>query len=139
MSTEGPGTERDSHYTLTMFIDSEQHEDIKQGILLLCAEVRSLGMYGTHIRIDPGPGLVALTNDAELKRLGIILHISRHKNKNKNLVAERVIEELGLEILHISPEGEPISNLTLVLPTANMNSSIRQDGLSSRELWTQRD
>ena len=26
-------------YALTMFIDSEQHEDIKQGILLICAEV----------------------------------------------------------------------------------------------------
>ena len=87
-------------------------------------------MYGTHIRIDPGPGLEASTNDPELKRLGIILHIGRHKNKNKNPVAERVIEELGLEILHIAPEGGPISRLTLAQATANMNSRIRRDGLS---------
>ena len=46
-------------------------------------------------------------------------------------------EELGLELL--SPEGGPVSDVTLALATANTNSSIRRDGLSAREVWTQRD
>ena len=61
------------------------------------------------------------------------------KNINKNPVAERAIEELGLECLHLYPEGGSLSKVTLALATANLNSRIRQSGLSARELWTQRD
>ena len=61
------------------------------------------------------------------------------KNPNKNPVAERAIEELGLELLNLSPEGGPVSDVTLALATANTNSRIRRDGLSVREVWTQRD
>ena len=32
-----------------------------------------------------------------------------------------------------------MTDVTLALATANMNSCIRSDGLSAREVWTQRD
>ena len=71
---------------------------------------------------------------------GITLEISigRVKNPNKNPVAECAIEELGLDLLNVSPEGGPVSLVTLALVTANTNSRIRRDGLSAREVWTQR-
>ena len=73
------------------------------------------------------------------KANGIVLDIGHCKNTNKNPVAERAIEELGRECLHINPEGNPLKPLGLALATANMNARIRSDGLSAREMWTQRD
>ena len=64
------------------------------------------------------------------------MEIGRVKNPNKNPVAERAIEELGLELLNLSPEGGPVSDIILALATANTNSPIRHDGLSAREVWT---
>ena len=80
-----------------------------------------------------------MVNDPILQKSSISLEIGRIKNKNKNPVAERAVEELGLEILHICPEGGPISRFNLALATANMNRRIRHSGLSSFEIWTQRD
>ena len=52
---------------------------------------------------------------------------------------DKAVEELGNEILRISPEGGPISQTTLAVATSLCNSRVRRDGLSSLELWTQRD
>ena len=60
------------------------------------------------------------------------------KNVNKNPVAEYAVKELGLECLHICPEGGPVTMVTLALATANMNSRIHHHGLSAKEIWTQR-
>ena len=91
------------------------------------------------VRVDPAPGFCALATDPILLSHVIILEIGRVKNPNKNPVAERAIEELGLELLNLSPEGGPVSDVTLALATANTNSRIRRDGLSAQEVWTQRD
>ena len=91
------------------------------------------------VRVDPAPGFCALASDPILLSHGITLEIGRVKNPNKNPVTERAIEELGLELLNLSPEGGPVSDVTLALATANTNSRIRRDGLSAREVWTQRD
>ena len=123
-------------YTLALMIESEKHEILRE--ILLCAEVRTLNSL-ISIRVDSAPGLVALENDPMLLKNGITLDIGHVKNKNKNPVAERAIEELGLEIVRLNLDGGPISKLSLTLATANMNARIRRDGLSSRELWTQRD
>jgi len=124
-------------FTSTMFLKDETHKEIRDGIIILCTSVKSLG---ASIRVDPGPGLVKLANkDPLLISHGIHLDVGRIKNTNKNPVAERAIAELGDEILKISPEGGPISQVTLALATTAVNSKIRRDGLSSRELWTQRD
>jgi hypothetical protein len=128
-----------SAFTLTCFIDSERHQDLRAGILVLCADVRSLGNEGVLIRVDPAPGFRTLTQDPTLKEYGIVLDVGYAKNANKNPVAERAIEELGIEFLKLSPEGGPLSGVTLAMATANLNSRIRKGGLSAREIWTQRD
>ena len=126
-------------YTLTTVIENERHDQIRDALLLLCAEVKSLGDGGVVVRVDPGPGLVALVHDPTLLKQGISLEVGKAKNANKNPVAESAIRELGLEILNISPEGGPVSRVSLALATATMNMRIRRDGMSARELWTQRD
>ncbi len=131
--------ETTSSLTLTSLIDNERHECLRDSLLVLCSTVRSLGDGGIYIRVDPAPGFTALANDSMLKQHGINLVIGHAKNVNKNPIAERAIQELGLECLHLSPEGGPISSVTLALATANLNSRIRGSGLSAHEIWTQRD
>ena len=127
-----------SSYTLTCFSDSEKSADLVAAICILCAEIRNLsGMCS--IRIDPAPGLTASIDNPQLRSLGISLEKGREKNPNKNPIAEKAIQELGVELLKMSPHGGPYSKVSLALATATLNSRIRRDGLSARELWTQRD
>ena len=66
-----------------MLIDNEQHTQIRNAIVVLCADLRPLGDSTLSIRIDCGPGLVALSKDPTLKKLGIELDIGNAKNVNK--------------------------------------------------------
>jgi hypothetical protein len=52
---------------------------------------------------------------------------------------EKAIAELEDELLREEHDESPISELTLAVATARFNSRLRQKGLSSRELWTQRN
>jgi hypothetical protein len=127
-----------SSYTVTMFIPSERHDDIREGLIILCS---TLGLIdgNVQVRVDPAPGFASLTGDPILKKHGISLIIGNAKNQNKNPVAEHAIQELGIEYLNISPEGGALSKTNLALTTARLNSRIRHNGLSSNEIWTQRD
>ena len=117
-----------SSYTVSSFIASEKLEDLRNAIIMLCSQLRSLRDGGVIIRVDPAPGFSTLAKDRVLLSYGITLEVGRPRNPNKNPVAERAIEELGLEILNLSPEGGPVSQTTLSLAMANMNSCIRRDG-----------
>ena len=128
-----------SSYTLTSIVQSEKRDDLRNALLVLCYQLRSLHHGGVTIRVDPAPGFCVLVNDKSLLSHGITLEVGRVKNPYKNPVAERAVEELGMELLHLSPEGGPTSAVSLALATANMNSRIRRDGLSAHEVWTQRD
>ncbi len=128
-----------SSYTLSCFIRSEKHDDLVHGILSLAASVRPLGDQPMVMRTDNAPGFQTMAQNPVLAQKNIRIELGRVKNINKNPVAERAIEELGREILHIAPDGGAISELTLALATANLNSRIRKCGLSAREVWTQRD
>ena len=125
-------------YTITMLIESEKHDDFRDAILMMCSEVRLLNGL-VSIRVDSAPGLLSLQKDPLLSKNGITLDIGNVKNKNKNPVAERAVQELGNELVRVHPDGGPITNVMLAMATANMNTRIRCDGLSSREIWTQRD
>ena len=64
-----------SSYTLAFFVENERHECLRDALLALCAEVRALSDFGSRIRVDPAPGLVALTNDPLLRQYGITLEV----------------------------------------------------------------
>ena len=115
-----------SSYTRTSLIESEKREHLRDGLLILSVGLRSLCDHGVTIRVDPVPGFSALHKDKDLLSHSIKLELGHAKNPNKNPVAERAVEELGLELLNISPEGGPISRVTLALATANLNSRIRR-------------
>ena len=126
-------------YTLTSLIKSERHEDLRNTIIVLCSQLRSLHNGGATVCVDPASGFCSLASHPILLSHGITLEMARVKNPNENPVAERAIEELILELLNLSPEGGPVSDITLALKTANTNSRIQRDGLSAHEVWTQRN
>ena len=123
-------------YTVTSIIQDEKGTTLRDALGRLCSELHSSEGLPAIVRVDPAPGFIALRDDPTLKRLGISIEIGRIKNINKNPVAEKAIAELEDEILCQAPNGGPISSLTLAIATSRLNSRLRRDGLSARELWT---
>ena len=78
-------------------------------------------------------------NNGIIQQHRIILELGCAKNINKNPVAEKAIQELEGELFRLDPLGGAVTPLTLAVATAALNSHIRSRGLSSREMWTQRD
>ena len=89
--------------------------------------------------LDPAPGFIALKHDDTLKQLGITLDIGRVKNINKNPVAEKAIAVIEEELLRQVPNNGPVTNLSLSIAIARLNSRLRRHGISAHELWTQRN
>ena len=58
---------------------------------------------------------------------------------NKNPVAERCNQELEKELLKIDPSGSPVTQLVLSNATDVLNSRIRHQGLSAKEIVFGRD
>ena len=131
--------ETTTSYTASCLLDDERRESVRIGLLRLCLELRPLAGPPSVIRVDPAPAFRALSSDESLRQFGRALEIGRIKNPNKNPVAEKSIAELGDELLRLSPGGGPISPLTLAVATTNLNTRIRNRGLSAREMWFQRD
>ncbi len=81
----------------------------------------------------------SLVADDCLARNGIQLEVGRTENVNKNPEGERAIQELELELKKAHPDGGPISSVQLAVAVARLNNRIRNRGLSSKEIVTQRD
>ncbi len=92
-------------------------------------------LYGLQavIRVDPAPGFIFLKNTNALQYLFVSIKVGRVKNINKNPAATKAVLELEEELLR------PVSKLGLTIATARLNSRLRSQGLSSLELWTQRN
>ena len=123
-------------YTAATFVKNETAKEYKEGILLCTLPMKS---DVSEIRVDCAPGLKALKSDKSLHAVGIHLDFGHAKNANKNPVAEKANQELELEILKIDPIGKAISATTLTQAVSVLNSRIRHNGLSSKEMFFRRD
>ena len=74
-----------------------------------------------------------------LKKLGIWIDLGRTHNANKNPVAENCVKEFLKERLRLSPHGGPVTELERAQITRNMNSRIREQGLTAKEMAFNRD
>ncbi len=128
-----------SSFTRTCIVGGEKREQLRDGLIMLLADMLALDEIGCTVRTDHATSFSALAGDPLLEKHGIHIDVGEAKNNNKNPIAERAIEELGLECLKHSPEDGPLSSVSLALITASLNARIRREGLSARELWTQRD
>ena len=126
-----------SSFTLARIIANEQKESIRNSILECTAELKAPN--GVSIRVDGASAMQSLRNDPILQANGIVIEVGELKNINKNPIAEKAIGELEREIRKAQPEGGPISSHLLALTVAVLNRRIRNRGLSSKEIITQRD
>ena len=126
-------------FTASLLLENERHESIREALLRLCIELRPLEGPPSVIHTDAAPGFIALQNDELLAQHHLVLEIGSKKNKNKNPVAEKAIQELEEEILKQEPLCRSVTSLLLSIATARLNTRIRNRGLSSREMWTKRD
>ena len=46
-------------YTFTMMVKRQTNEELSDAILQLCTDIKNLGDFGTHIRVNPAPSLVS--------------------------------------------------------------------------------
>lgn len=123
-------------YTTATFIPGENTSDYRDGIIICTLPMKS---QISSIRVDCAPGLKSLKEDRTLQSNGIILDFGRVKNANKNPVAEKANQELELEILKVDPSGKAITAVSLTQAVHVLNTRIRKSGLSSKEMFFQRD
>ena len=84
-----------SSYTLSSLMDGERHDQLRNTLLSVCAELRLLGDNPITVRVDPAPGFVALVNDSDLARHGIRLEIGHVKNVNKKTSSPTCYQRAG--------------------------------------------
>jgi hypothetical protein len=125
--------------TRSCIIDDETAPSLLKALITTCIDLIPLDGPMAIVRVDPAPGFKSLRLSAQLLSHRITLELGEPKNVNKNPIAERAVQELEVEILKHDPTGGPVSSTTLAIATASLNARIRNQGLSSREMWHQRD
>ena len=108
--------------TSACIVDNECHATLREVLLWLCAALRPPDGLTVTFRTDPAPGFQALAKDTSLQQHGIVIDLGRTKNKNKNPLAEKAVQELRAEILRQDPSGDPMSPLNLALAVSHLNS-----------------
>lgn len=128
-----------SSFTSATLMTDEQHGTLRQFLIIIISSLRPNPQSESLIRVDNAPGFLPLKNDIILSSHNIHLDFGRIHNKNKNPVIEKGIRELGSEILRILPEGGAISGEQLAVVVNQLNSRIRNRGLSAWEILCQRN
>ena len=128
-----------SSYTSASLIPNEQHPTLRSHLIIMISALRPNPQSKASIRVDNAPGFQPLKNDLTLSSHNIELDFGRKHNKNKNPTIEKGIRELGSEILRLLPEGGPISSEQLAVVVNQLNSRIRNRGLSAWEILCQRN
>ena len=122
-------------YTRSCQIPDEKYDSLRDALTRLIVDLHPLSGPRAVIRVDPAPSFVSLHNHDGLKHLNVLLEIGRIKNKNP--VAEKAVQELEEELLRQEPGCGSVSEAGLAIATARLNSRLRHQGVSSRELWMQ--
>jgi len=121
-------------YTSACFIQDEKRQNLRDGLTGVLVHLKSLNGPSVVVRVDTAPGFRSLQDDPFLKQFIISVEVGRVKNPNKHPVAEKAFAEFEDELLSEDNGESPISELTLAVATARLNSRLRPKGLSSREL-----
>ena len=126
-------------FTTASIIKDESHNTLRDGLIEHILPIHPLGGPPATVRTDNAPGFQRLEEDPLLLKHNISIELGRIKNKNKNAIADRAIQELEEEITKVESGRGPITNTTLIIAISNLNAKLRSRGLSSREMLYQRD
>ena len=134
--------EKLSQLTSTRFIPDETADSLRDSIVMAVLEL--MPDSGATVQVDCAPGLQTLAAESKLdgsvlKKLGIYVDLGRTLNKNKNPVAENAIKEFHKERLKLNPAGGRVTEIERSIITRNINSRVRERGLTSKEMAFNRD
>ena len=132
-----------SSYTSAEIINTENAKDVSESLVRQCNILRPSSVTDITVRVDPAPAHESLFKNTSktniLSKNNITLEVGRRLNRNKNPVADKCIREIHRELLIVNPTGGEITSSELSEAIANLNTRYRKSGLSSHEIWTQRD
>ena len=128
-----------SSYTVAEILQNENHDSLRTALIITISSLRANPQTAVEVRVDNAPGFKPLKNDSELSKSNINLDFGRTHNKNKNPVVEKGIRELTSEIIRAYPEGGPLTASQLAVVVNQLNSRIRNRGLSAWEIINQRN
>ena len=131
-----------SQYTRGASINDQTSLTLQNALLPLVIDL--LPDAGASIRVDGATGFQALQKESEtpgtiLNKLGLKIVIGRLLNKNKNPVAENTVQEVQKEILQYTDRTGPITHAELTMILNNVNSRIRYNGYSPKEILFRRN
>ena len=124
-----------SSFTTASIIPDETANNLRSALITTTSFLR---MPTTTVRVDGATSFQALKDDTILQKRGIALDFGRLKNKNKNPVIDKCIRELEQELLRCESD-KPLTQLTLDTTLLTLNSRIRSQSLSAKEIILQRD
>ena len=128
-----------SSYTSADILSNEKHDTLRSGLIVMISRLRPNPQSKATVRVDNAPGFLPLKNDSMLNSYNIHLDYGRIHNKNKNPTIEKGIRELGSEMLRQFPEGGAVTEEQLAVVVNQLNSRLRNRGLSAWEILCQRD
>ncbi len=128
-----------SSLTFAELISSDDSDTLRNIICRSVSIFRPSPQTVVLVRSDNASGFKALLNDNTLSQLNINMDYGRRHNKNKNPVVDKVIRELIAELLRLNPAGGQTNTIELSHAVSQLNARIRNRGLSSWEVVTQRD
>ena len=125
-----------SSYTTAIIIPDETADTLRSTII---TSTNLLCMPASTVRVDGATGFLTLKNDVKLMKNGIVLDFGLVKNKNKNPVVDKCIQELEQELILIESDGRILTQSALDTSLNNLNLRICSQGLSAKEIVLQRD
>ena len=123
-------------FTSATFCMDETADELREALIITCLPMQ---FDSSVIKVDCAPGLRALKDDPKLLSLGIQVNLGDEKNPNKNAVANKAIQELELELLKLTNSSTAFSASNLIQAVCNLNSRIRHNNLSAKEMLLGRD
>ena len=131
-----------SQYTRAQIIPNQTSETLREALLAMIIDL--IPETGAEIRLDGATSFQSLEREAQtenttLHKLKIKLTIGRLLNPNKNPTAEIANQELQKEILRLTNKAGPITPMELMLVLRNVNSRIRFNGYTPKEILFRRN
>ena len=128
-----------SGYTSACLLSNEQKEEMVRGLILLITPVRHSPEI--TVRVDSASALKALqkSGHSDLLENGIKLVLGDDMNKNSNCCVDKKIQELEMEIKRLCQSESKITLATLSRAVTNLNSRIRNQGLTASQIHFSRD
>ena len=131
-----------SQFTRAKLIQDQKADTLRRALLSLILDI--IPDSGTVVRVDGATSFQSLEaesmmDNSPLKSLGVKIVVGRLLNKNKNPIAENAVKEVQKEILRLKNTIGPITEIELAIVTKNVNSRIRYNGLTPKEILYRRN